>query len=595
MRVLGITSARIDEYTKVGDVQQINGRNSTRVTVTMYHEKLHEHKSLTSPDIYTLKEKIKTQSYKWSEKWQAVEKKQQAALIKQRSMTEKENAIEEARRRTIEAAESFEQLDNILMDSITINNVLDWESLKRKDKFPEIPPQKSQKQRRLDYPQKPDRESAEFTPSLNFFQKLIGSMREKKIQEFEEKYKQAISLWYKQTTEIDSVNQKNEKDYNDMLKKWENAILEHEKNKNIFYQERDAFNEKIEQIKKDYFSGTLEAIIYCCEIILDRSNYPEYFPKDYELEYNPETKILIIEYELPSIDVFPKIKEVKFNATSKAYKETYITNNQLNARYDDTIYKIALRTIHELFESDVIDAYEAVSFNGWVKAVNKATGVEENNCILSLHVTKKEFQKIELANIDPKACFKNLKGVASSKLSSLTPVKPILQIEKTDRRFVESYEVANMLENSTNLAAMDWEDFEHLIRELFEKEFESGGGEVKITQASRDGGVDAVAFDPDPIRGGKIVIQAKRYTNTVGVSAVRDLYGTILNEGATKGILVSTADYGPDAYEFAKGKPITLLNGSNLLHLLEKHGHHAKIDIREAKKILSEKNETSSF
>jgi restriction system protein len=137
--------------------------------------------------------------------------------------------------------------------------------------------------------------------------------------------------------------------------------------------------------------------------------------------------------------------------------------------------------------------------------------------------------------------------------------------------------------------------FEHLIRELFEKEFESGGGEVKITQASRDGGVDAVAFDPDPIRGGKIVIQAKRYTNTVGVSAVRDLYGTILNEGATKGILVSTADYGPDAYEFAKGKPITLLNGSNLLHLLEKHGHHAKIDIREAKKILSEKNETSSF
>ena len=128
-----------------------------------------------------------------------------------------------------------------------------------------------------------------------------------------------------------------------------------------------------------------------------------------------------------------------------------------------------------------------------------------------------------------------------------------------------------------------------MIRELFEKEFQTNGGEVKVTQASRDGGVDAIAFDPDPIRGGKIVIQAKRYTNTVGVSAVRDLYGTVLNEGATKGILVSTADYGPDAYEFSKGKPLTLLNGSNLLHLLEKHGHHAKIDLREAKKIIAEK------
>ncbi|MGH9351727.1 MAG: restriction endonuclease [Terriglobia bacterium] len=86
---------------------------------------------------------------------------------------------------------------------------------------------------------------------------------------------------------------------------------------------------------------------------------------------------------------------------------------------------------------------------------------------------------------------------------------------------------------------MGWEDFEHLIREIFEQEFPSSGGEVRVTRASRDWGVDAIAFDPDPIRGGKIVIQAKRYTNTVEVSAVRDLYGTVLNEGATKGILVT--------------------------------------------------------
>lgn len=82
------------------------------------------------------------------------------------------------------------------------------------------------------------------------------------------------------------------------------------------------------------------------------------------------------------------------------------------------------------------------------------------------------------------------------------------------------------------------------------------------------------------------VIQAKRYTNVVGVAAVRDLYGTVMNEGATKGILVTTSDYGKDSYEFAKDKPITLLNGSNLLSLLEKHGHKARINIAEAKKIM---------
>src|SRR5206468_8457072 len=163
------------------------------------------------------------------------------------------------------------------------------------------------------------------------------------------------------------------------------------------------------------------------------------------------------------------------------------------------------------------------------------------------------------------------------------------QRNKEDKRFVASYGVVETLGKSCNLASMDWLDFENLIREIFGKEFGSYGGEVKLTQSSRDGGVDAIAFDPDPVRGGKIAIQAKRYTNVVGVSAVRDLYGTVMNEGATKGLLVTTATFGPDAYEFAKGKPLTLLDGGNLLHLLEKHGHRAKIDLKEAKRLLAEK------
>ena len=123
---------------------------------------------------------------------------------------------------------------------------------------------------------------------------------------------------------------------------------------------------------------------------------------------------------------------------------------------------------------------------------------------------------------------------------------------------------------------------------MFSQVVSANGGEVKITLASRDGGVDAVAFDPDPIRGGKIVIQAKRYTNVVGVSAVRDLYGTLMNEGAMKGILVTTSYFGNDAYDFANGKPIQLIDGGQLLGLLEKHGHKARIDLKEAKMILKE-------
>ena len=69
----------------------------------------------------------------------------------------------------------------------------------------------------------------------------------------------------------------------------------------------------------------------------------------------------------------------------------------------------------------------------------------------------------------------------------------------------------------------------------------------------------------------------------MGVSAVRDLWGTVQHEGAMKGILVTTSDFGPDSFEFVKDKPISLINGGNLLYLLEKHGHEAKIDIQAAR------------
>jgi restriction system protein len=80
------------------------------------------------------------------------------------------------------------------------------------------------------------------------------------------------------------------------------------------------------------------------------------------------------------------------------------------------------------------------------------------------------------------------------------------------------------------------------------------------------------------LHGGRIVIQAKRYANTVDVAAVRELFGTVQSEGANRGILVTTSQYGRDAYEWASNKPLTLIDGPNLLSLLSKHGYNFMIE-----------------
>jgi restriction system protein len=253
------------------------------------------------------------------------------------------------------------------------------------------------------------------------------------------------------------------------------------------------------------------------------SSYPDYFPKEWRLQYEAESRILAVDYHLPPPEGLPSVKKVRYVSSRDEIVASEVSEKESARQYDSVLYQTALRTIHELLEADAANAIDAVALNGIVTALDRATGKMRSACILSVQAQKKDFLQIDLARVEPKACFKSLKGVAASQLSGLAPVAPVLQLKTDDRRFVEAYGVADSIDASSNLAAMPWEDFEHLIRELFEKEFLSTGGQVKVTQASRDGGVDAVAFDPDPIRGGKIVIQAKRYTHTVGVSAVRDL------------------------------------------------------------------------
>ena len=57
------------------------------------------------------------------------------------------------------------------------------------------------------------------------------------------------------------------------------------------------------------------------------------FPKDFELDYDPEKKSLIVEYILPSPSNLPTLTEVKYIATKKELKELgfkqYCTYNQM--------------------------------------------------------------------------------------------------------------------------------------------------------------------------------------------------------------------------------------------------------------------------
>lgn len=573
--------------------------------IEVRHEGLNKYRYIKGSDKDAVEKKALMQRLVWDEMWDKKQTIEQRKYEKENSIRSKEEKKELADTKTLEAEKAIKQLEQILQHTLGINDVIDWGKLLNHQKYTTKEPksttysvEKPTKPISIEAIPEPCITDIKYLPSFGLIDKFSSKSKQKKLEAAEKLFNADHDIWAKTLLLNNQNNIDWDNGYQENLKKWEYDKTKHEQNeirnlekwkveKSQYEEGRTKENLAILEKKNQYLAGNADAITDYCDLVLANSEYPDCFSQDWNLNYQADAGIMVVDYSLPSVDDLPTTKAIKYIATRDEFVESTISASELNKLYDSVIYQVALRTIHELFEADVVNALSSIVFNGWVRFIEKSTGRDSNACIISVQAEQDEFMAINLERVEPRACFTLLKGVGSSKLHGLTPVAPIIKINTQDKRFVSSYEVASSLDESVNLAAIDWQDFENLIREVFEKEFSSNGGEVKITQASRDGGVDAVAFDPDPIRGGKIVIQAKRYTNVVGVSAVRDLYGTTMNEGATKGILVTTANYGPDAYEFAKGKPLTLLNGSNLLHLLEKHGHKAKIDLKEAKAILN--------
>lgn len=334
-------------------------------------------------------------------------------------------------------------------------------------------------------------------------------------------------------------------------------------------------NNEVDAFRAGYDTLDPDAVVTYCSMVLAASRYPDGFPQQHKIAYVPESRQLVIEMDLPTFDVVPDVAEYRYVKAKDEIASKARPATQSRALYANVVAQVTLRSVYEMLGADRAGHIESVVFNGHVDTIDPRTGQPTHPCLITLRTTRNLFDSLDLARVEPGACLQGLNASVSRNPAELAPVRPVLEFSMVDPRFVEKTDVLSSIDHRPNLMELTLGEFETLITNLFEKM----GLETRLTQASRDGGVDCVAYDPRPIFGGKVVIQAKRYKNTVGVSAVRDLFGTMQNEGASKGILVTTSGYGKPSFEFAQNKPLELLSGSNLLYLLEEHaGITAKIE-----------------
>ena len=115
------------------------------------------------------------------------------------------------------------------------------------------------------------------------------------------------------------------------------------------------------------------------------------------------------------------------------------------------------------------------------------------------------------------------------------------------------------------LKELEWKRFEQLVEGYFAKT----GWETRPNRIGADGGVDVHLIKPGQ-PGIAAVVQCKSWqTYNVGVKPVRELFGVMAADRVPEGFFVTTGDYSGEARSFAAGKPMTLIDGRDLLKRLE--------------------------
>lgn len=479
-------------------------------------------KEIVARTSYELDTKVAKQQDTWNEQERVLNMKEEAVHLSQR------------------AQEELRVHRNLLAQGINNTARFTLDSLYERSSFLEKEPQFETYLKTHDVPQ-PRRWLEEFVP-------YIKAQREKRLLEAKAEFERDISKY--------------------------------QSRKDAFYRAQQVQNRGIDEFRRRLTNGDPEAIEQYLLRVLRESEYPNSFKKEMDLLFDPTEQLVAINYWLPCPDELPTIHEYRFVPSKTEIVQMTLKPRETEVLFDTIVYQSALRTLYEAFKALAGNkSVQCVCYNGYVKGVDRATGQDFQSCIVSVQMSLEEFQSIKFDRIDPKECFRRLKGISSGALHTLMPVKPIFKLNKIDARFRETRDVLAELNSVPNLCNIPWDDFEHLVTQLFQKKLAGNDHiEIRTTRSGNDAGVDAIIYDESLVSGGKTYIQAKRYKGYVDPSIVKALWGTMDDERASKGILVTTGYFGNETRRFAQDKPIQLINGQELVGMLDEIGFKAKVN-----------------
>jgi restriction system protein len=338
-------------------------------------------------------------------------------------------------------------------------------------------------------------------------------------------------------------------------------------------------NTEVDHFRERVFAGDRRSVgeyfARAFEPIVDRG-----FPTGRRFAYVPESKLLLIEWQVPKTDIVPREKEFRYNkATDSVGVHKWRSIAEVRTIYRDLLAQLALRAAYVAFGTDPASLVETLIFNGVVandpaarvdgqsSTGGTTAGAADETCLISMSVSRRHFARLNLTNIDDavEVVRKHCGGVISAYPDEYAGVTPVLPYDLADPTITSPPPT-----RAPNLWTVPIEDVHRLMERLLER--------MGYTVTHLDSPGDYLARRTASTSEERAVVHVRRGTGRLDMSQVRGLQSAVRHERADAGILLTTSGLHPQAFEYAHGRPLRLYDAHAVRALCHKHDLPVRIE-----------------
>jgi hypothetical protein len=178
--------------------------------------------------------------------------------------------------------------------------------------------------------------------------------------------------------------------------------------------EAAARNRDLDELIANLGYGTADAVQEYVSIVLSNSVYPEHFQVTHEFEFEQSVAELRLRVLVPGPNEMSEIKAYKYSKASDEITSTTLSQKECRERYASAVHQVALRSFHEVFESDRRGLIQTISLEVGTNTIDPATGKRIYAPFVIAAAERQAFLSFDLSAVVPALTLDHL-GAAVSK------------------------------------------------------------------------------------------------------------------------------------------------------------------------------------